>query len=158
MRVVIMSGISGSGKSTYIKNRFGNDTLAFICSADHYFLDSHGNYKFDVSKLSRAHGECLKQFSHYMRNFHRSEGVTIIVDNTNTTTEEIAPYYAFAAAYEAEIEHVTLHCGYEPAAKRNAHGVPLSACKAMADRLSRLRLPPFWSIISTSVLTSPSIG
>ena len=44
--VTILRGISGSGKSTYIKNNL--DASSVVCSADHFFIDSDGATKAKV--------------------------------------------------------------------------------------------------------------
>lgn len=69
----------------------------------------------------------------------------VVVDNTNTTVAEIAPYAALALAYGHELEIVTLDCDPAIGAKRNTHGVPLAACNAMHLRLADRQLPPWWN-------------
>ena len=91
-KCTILSGIPGSGKSTYCKNLDG-----IVCSADDWFMRS-GVYKFDFRELGKAHGECLKKFMEAIM-----EGKDVVVDSTNTGVEEIIPYYAIAAAYNYDI-------------------------------------------------------
>lgn len=46
--VIIMRGVPGSGKSTYVRNRYPE---ARVVSADRYFTDpATGEYRFDASK------------------------------------------------------------------------------------------------------------
>jgi predicted kinase len=127
VKVVILRGISGSGKSTLAKklaqdfcteNRGG---WATIVSADRYFLDDKGVYCFDASKLSKAHGECLRNFAKSV--YDRSDDM-IIVDNTNTTALEIAPYAQLALAFGHEVSVITVECDIETAVARNVHSVP----------------------------------
>lgn len=146
IKVIILSGVSGSGKDTYIK-RFQIEnptTKTFVVSADHFFI-KNGDYVFDPSKLSEAHGSCLRAFIQHIRNFIEDDGV-VFVNNTNTTSEEIAPYYAIASAYGAEVELVTLYVLPHIAAQRNTHGVSLKAIRAMHDRLFERKIPSYWSI------------
>lgn len=92
-KVIILSGISGSGKSTYAKKLVGDSfgqeecTGVVVCSADHFFMQT-GEYKFDASMLSLAHGECFKDF---IEEVQRGTSL-VLVDNTNTSVAEIAPY------------------------------------------------------------------
>lgn len=169
MHVIIMSGISGSGKDTYLKQRFPHAfkklsepmidelidegmSLQLICSADHFF-EKEGSYKFDVSKLNQAHGECLRDFIDFVQyGFENENDSIIIVNNTNTTNEEIAPYYSIAKAYGATVELVTLVLNPEKAAARNVHNVPLTSCQAMAKRLNQRKLPPFWKFSSEAII------
>ena len=137
MQVIIMSGVPGSGKSTFTKGL----EKPVICSADNYFM-KNGEYQFDVSKLAQAHGECLRVFTHAL--LEKSE--LVVVDNTNTTVLEIAPYYALAAAYGYHVKLVTVNCEPETAFARNVHGVPLQGIKAMHKRLGERWFPPFWKM------------
>jgi predicted kinase len=71
----------------------------------------------------------------------------IVVDNTNLTALEMAPYVSLAMAYGCPVEIITVKCDPEVAAKRNRHGVPLAAIKGMAARLQQRQLPAFWKDI-----------
>lgn len=142
-KVFIYCGIPGAGKSTIVANRHG--AMANVCSSDLYFMEFDRAtdalvYKFDASKLGEAHGQCLRFF---ITEVHNGEA-EIIVDNTNTTIAEIAPYVAIAQAYSYDVEVITVLCEPEKAHARNVHGVPLEAIKAMAERLERRDMPPWW--------------
>jgi len=156
MKIKVLCGVSGSGKSTYIKNNFPN---AEVCSADHFFMVD-GEYKFDPSKLPQAHGECLKKFVGLISNVYLSlHDVTVVVDNTNTTISEIAPYAALAQAYGHELEIIIIEVSgsadLEVAWKRNAHGVPLQGITNQYSRLVKLadQLPPWWKLTKVQMET-----
>ena len=138
----IMQGVSGSGKSTLAKEFCKGWNRASICSADDFFGPE---YKFDPRKLPQAHQACLRTFIDDLRN--QPDGL-IVVDNTNTTVAEVAPYYAAAEAYGWEPEIVYIHCpDLSVAIARNVHKVPEGAIRGMADRLSRFTdtMPPWWN-------------
>lgn len=143
MNVIILRGVPGSGKSTYVKR----NPNAVVVSADHYFTDDKGLYNFDPTKLPLAHAKCLREFVDALLN-HRDweQDVEIVVDNTNTSVMEVAPYAALALAYGASLRVVTLKCDPVAAAARNVHGVPESTVLAMAKRLEdeTPRLAPWW--------------
>lgn len=82
-----------------------------------------------------------------------ADAEVIIVDNTNTTALEIAPYVALANAYEDKVTLVTVDVDVETASKRNRHGVPLKTLQAQADNLKRRNCPSFWNIEYVSVWT-----
>ncbi len=142
MKVFIYCGIPGSGKSTRIAK---DHPLALVVSADAYFVQC-GEYRFNPSQLPAAHAACLRQFVGYVSREGSLTPCTydVVVDNTNTTIAEIAPYAALALAYGCELEIVTVLCEPEIAAQRNVHGVPLAACVAMEKRLSSRAMPPWW--------------
>ena len=132
--VIILSGVSGSGKSTYARTRLGS---ADVVSADSYFYSiGGGKYAFDASKLSEAHGACFRRFIQLLQ--HTDEN-TIVVDNTNTTSEEIAPYVLGAQAFGATVEICTLKGDYV-----NVHGVPEMTIEAQRTRIENRKLPPWW--------------
>ena len=165
VKVIILSGVPGSGKSTWVKE---NHADATVCSADRYFMRT-GTYQFKVTELADAHGYCMRKFVENLRAatedgetctiivdntipqqilencvLNYGETCTIIVDNTNTTSEEIVPYYAVAQAYGCEIELITFEADPALAAARNVHGVPAAGVNAMAKRLESRELPDFW--------------
>ena len=74
-----------------------------IVGADDFFEGSEG-YRFDKTKLAEAHGQCFRRFIDFLD----VDVDLVIVDNTNTTTEEIAPYMLGASAYGYEAEVITI--------------------------------------------------
>lgn len=135
MKLVIMRGVSGSGKSTKaqeIIKAFGGKSVC--CSADHYFINKQGKYVFNPKKLGAAHGQCKARAKEAM-----GRGVPLVVlDNTNTQRWEFQPYIDMADEYGYEVEIIRVG-DFDPAslelyAKRNSHGVPLEAIKRMASR------------------------
>lgn len=148
-RVIVLQGVSGSGKSTYgrkIAAEFrANGLTVEIVSADDYFVRfGGGTYAFNPSHLPKAHGEC---FRHFMQTVGAQAADVVIVDNTNTTAVEAAPYMAGAQAFEYEAEIHRIVCDPEVAAARNLHGVPAGAVKAMASRIASEKLPPWWKLV-----------
>lgn len=157
-QVKIMSGVSGSGKSTLVRKLLSEHTGPMqVVSADQYFMvkdenAKHGNstseliYKFNPADLSLAHGNCFRRFIEGLQSTEC--GNLVIVDNTNTTTEEIAPYVLGAQAFGYDLEVITVMCNsmsdVEQAAKRNAHGVPLQGVYAQYMRIHNRKLPTWW--------------
>jgi len=160
MEVKIMMAISGSGKSTWIKNDAVEKKE--ICSADLFFMDD-GDYKFDRTKLGEAHGHCLKMFikktfsakgnaemgKKIAPHLNRNPDV-LYVDNTNTTEGEIAPYIAIARAYGIEPQIIHLNVLPEIAGPRNTHGVPQKSIENMYRNIERLKKhwPHHWPTIT----------
>lgn len=138
----IMSGCQGSGKSTWASRKNG-----ITVSADHYFVKD-GEYSFDFTKLGAAHAEC---FHNAILTVQAKQDC--IVDNTNSTTLEVAPYYQLAKAYGYDVVLVKVSCDPSKAAKRNVHGVPEAGVKATASRCANLSLPPYWDVEVQEVTT-----
>ena len=136
MRCTILCGIPGSGKTTYARREF---PAALTVSADDFFMVG-GEYQFNPADLPKAHGMCLRQFIAACQKGQEN----LVVDNTNTTVAEIAPYAAVALAYGYTLQVLVIEADPEAAFARNVHGVPLKACQAMAKRLESLDIPPWW--------------
>lgn len=136
-----MSGLPGSGKSTYIKSL---PEPKVICSADHFFIQD-GVYKFDITQLSRAHLYCRHKFARCLE----EKVELIVVDNTNTTQSEVRDYYfpAFEACYEVEL--ITVIADPKVCIARNVHSVPADVIEKMALKLKARKLPSHWQIKET---------
>ncbi len=137
-KLIILRGISGSGKSTYADNVLteGNESTTVIVSADDHFMKD-GEYVFNPAELPEAHRRCFMNCDDYL-----DAGWDVIVDNTNTSLWEISPYMMLAQKHRAEVEIHHVLADPEVAAARNTHGVPEASVEAMAERMEPLL--PFW--------------
>ena len=141
-RVVILRGISGSGKSTYVSR---NLPSAEVCSADQYFIDVLGEgkeYRFDPKRLGDAHRWCMQRF--IRATTHRDplgRAALVVVDNTNLQLWEFMGYVQIAQAMGYEVEIVRMDTPVHVAAKRNLHGVPANKVEDMSRRFQNI--PPF---------------
>jgi predicted kinase len=149
-KVIVMSGVSGSGKSTYAQKLFAAaENGACIVSADNFFLNEQGEYKFDPSKLSEAHAQCFRAFLAAMTDSIFPYNL-IIVDNTNTQTFELAPYVLGAAAFGYDCGIITITVSVEhgadtaTCAERNKHDVPFAVIQRQARNMAERKLPPYW--------------
>lgn len=137
MHVMIMRGLPGSGKSTYAKSV----PNAHIVSADLYF-EQQGGYAFNPKQLHEAHIWCFREFLKLLQ-----QRITpIIVDNTNITAVEIAPYALAAESYGYTAEIMQFSTDVQTAAQRNVHRVPKRKIMMMQKALESAKLPPWWKI------------
>lgn len=130
MRVIIMRGLPGSGKSTWLKR---NEPTALVCSADDFFVTDEGVYLFDSKKLPQAHQACMRKFL----DATAAREPLIAVDNTNLSLWEVGGYVAVAEALGYSVEIIRINAWAEDCAPRNVHGVSLEAIKKMSLRFEK---------------------
>ena len=70
----------------------------------------------------------------------------IVVDNTNTTAVELAPYVRLCEAFGVKYEIVFIRVPFGRACKRNVHAVPEATIWNMFQNLLSERLPAWWKI------------
>ena len=152
MKVIVLSGLPGSGKSTWAKKtvvEMGADNLGAILSADDFFTQPDGSWVFDPTKIGDAHADCLRKFIAHCQHQRMLEEVGIplrlcIVDNPNLSIAEIAPYMAIAQAYGHEATVVRISCSPQQAFERQIHGVSFGTFLHMFATQRDLVLPPWW--------------
>lgn len=133
MRLVIIRGLPGSGKTTYAARNFPN---AYRVSADDFFTGADGVYRFDPSKIAQAHAACQGHVLHALNaRLH-----PVVVHNTFTQRWEFSLYLYMAAVLNVPVTVRDLYDGGltdEELAARCVHGVPVAAIAAMRARYER---------------------
>lgn len=134
--IYIMRGLPGSGKSAFVKHH------KFVCSADKFHMVGD-EYQYDPRKQGEAHAYCLREYTRGIIN-----GIDeIVVDNTNTTCVELAPYVRLAEAFNLNYQIIYLVCDVQKAFSRQIHKVPINTMLSMQANLLTERLPPTWNQI-----------
>ncbi len=148
--VVVLRGLPGSGKSLVaqaladLANQGGWESS--IWSADSFFMEE-GSYVFRPENLNRNHGLCLKGYLKTLEEGTTSEArPLILVDNTNLSGVEAAPYMAAALAYGRQPILLTVHANSYEAFKRCVHGVPADKFKQMVEHAQEPALAPWWHL------------
>jgi len=147
MRVIILCGIPGSGKTTLANQMLGSFDGPFgLVSADQHMVDEQG-YHFDFRRLGAAHGACLREAARLL--LDPQCGIELlVVDNTNCAINEPAPYAELALAGGHELRTLVVLCDPKVAVGRQVHGVEPAHVfhrhlQLMADYP---RFPPRWNL------------
>jgi len=139
--LVILRGVSGSGKSTYasklavrLYDYMNPPRSVYICSADKFFKRPNGTYDFNPRLLGEAHEWCFEMVDSQM-DFKTQ---VIILDNTNTRRWEYEKYIELANRRGYIVKERIIGKFDEASVKlyasRNQHGVPEESVRKMADR------------------------
>ena len=139
--MTVMRGVSGSGKSTWVRENATDD--AIVASADEFFITEDGEYDFDPGQLGEAHDMCFAKVLDAC-----CLEVDIFVDNTNMTLEEIAPYRMLARRYGYDIRYVRMKCPLDTAIERSEKA-PAEAIERQAESFEGL--PPYYEGEHTEV-------
>lgn len=135
MRVTILRGISGSGKSYWANQQ---KDRAVIVSTDSYFFDPQGNYVFDIEKRAEYHRRCFRDFMQAISD----QAPWIIVDNTNICPWEFSPYVLAGESYGYTLEILSFPCTLELSTSRKTW-LPADLVARSLDRFEQetRRLP-----------------
>lgn len=125
MRLIIIRGIPGSGKTTLAKEYVAKGYLHY--EADQYF-ERTGQYKFDSKELPNAHKWCMNQVLKAIESKR-----PVVVSNTFTRLWEMQPYIDMAKSAGIAVEVILATGKY-----KNVHGVPDDVVTKMADRFEHL--------------------
>lgn len=121
-RLIIIRGLPGSGKSTLAQK------LLAVAVDRHYEADQYfiveGEYKFDASKLGRAHEWCQERTRSALR-----DGKSVVVTNTFTTVKELRPYFAMAQEFGIVPQVIVAQNDFG-----SVHNVPAETLAKMRER------------------------
>jgi predicted kinase len=123
IKLILIRGISGSGKTTHAKKLLAEDSSLSHYEADMFFY-KNGEYNFNPQKLRHAHVWCKARTEDDL-----SVGKSVIVSNTFTQKWEIEPYLELGKKYNAEVTIKKANGNYQ-----NIHGVPADALERMRSR------------------------
>jgi len=148
-RVVILSGVSGSGKTPFAKQlceehvKNNSDQNAVRIAIDDFFVDADGRYKFLKSLVHKAVSTTYRQFIQSMLG-----GIDLIViDNQNCLLHEVYSYIVAANAYGYQAEVITFRCTadkLQALAERSEHRTPIKQIQHQYRNIGYRKFPGWW--------------
>lgn len=145
--VLVLVGLPGSGKSALANELSELHPNTRVISSDDYFMRD-GEYKFNPTKLGEAHDRCWQVFVEECDRWYfwkRSDGL-VIVDNTNTSPFELAPYVRYAAGLKIPVLTLFVKRAFELCLRGQKHGVSLETMQRMSKNLADTHhdFPTYW--------------
>jgi hypothetical protein len=129
MKLVLIRGLPGSGKSTMAQALCHSPDWVHQ-EADMFWMQD-GEYKFDATRLSQAHGWCQAKTREAL-----AAGCDVVVTNTFTTVKELEPYFEIAQEFGIVPNVFVAQNDFG-----SVHNVP-------AETLSKMRARFAWDISS----------
>lgn len=117
MRLTIVRGVPGSGKSTFAARAFPG---VFRVENDMFHVRG-GEYRFDGGRQKEAVSWCMRACEDALGN-----GMDVVVSNTFTKRKYVAAYAALAARHGAEMSVYRMAGSFE-----NEHSVPDAVLESM---------------------------
>ena len=128
MRLVVLVGLPGSGKSTYLE-RLGVTGLS---------SDAMRKLLADDETVQSIHPQVFETLRYLLRQRMMLQRDVTYIDATNLTPGERHPYIAIGRAYGCEIEAVFFDVPFEVCLERNrsrGRSVPEEALRTMSAKL-----------------------
>lgn len=120
--LILFRGLPGAGKTTIART-----LCQTVLSADDYFVQPDGSYRFDPDAIAAAHRQCLSNAAAAIR-----LGIArIAIANTFTTIAEMDPYFRLAHQHGIAIASLIVE-NYH--GSESVHDVPEDVFLEMRDR------------------------
>ena len=134
MELIIIRGLPGSGKSTYVKEQVRGLPGKYVVLSTDDVVSANGVYLWSPDMIRESHHVNQTKCKVAMEKAIEY----IVIDNTNTTWKEIKPYVELAnkSGYIVRIFEPKTDWKFDvnKCFERNTHKVPLESIKKMLDR------------------------
>lgn len=143
LKMIIMQGLPGSGKSTLARkiqedlHKKSENNLVEIFSTDTFYEDDEGVYRYDKTKASTNHFRNQLKVYNFFKYWRKDpwDLQVAIIDNTNITQSEAAPYIWIAKQFGAKVEVIRCEGNF-----KSTHDVPEETIQLMREKMKELKI------------------
>ena len=131
--LILLRGVSGSGKSTIAKIWEDANPTIRIISTDDFFMTTEGDYVFNANSLVENHKHCQTVVERDMESVDMAglDDDIILVHNTFTKEWEMQAYFDLAKRYEYTVHTIIVENRH---GSKNIHDGPEDTVKIQKDR------------------------
>jgi predicted kinase len=124
--LIIVRGLPGSSKSTWVRNNFSKSYLWY--EPDHLITDCFGSYRFDAQLWDDVHDLTFR-----LVDFALARNENVIVSDVFPNRESLMRYIRLSEAHDSNLDIITIKSSvFDSKFKmRNTHGVPLTVLSEM---------------------------
>lgn len=128
--LILMVGVSGSGKTTWVRENLGHLSPT-VCAADDFCVDLDGKWCWSHETVLAAHSVCKRRFNESIAAQHP----LIVVDNQNLMAQHRQHYLDWARKHGYQCFLLVMDCDLTAAFERNTHGVTKNGILRQHQRL-----------------------
>jgi hypothetical protein len=145
--VIILQGISGSGKSTFVEdlaNFVGNPVTedVQVVSNDHFWVNEKtGAYEYNPHFHDDAEFFCKENFDYFAKLPIDKRPLYLVVDNTHTKLKNMRHFTEGGQKNGWDVIIVTLQVSPETGIKRNIHGTPGRDIRGQYQNIKKFQTP-----------------
>ena len=121
-RLILIRGLSGSGKTEHAELIVGDHDDRAEVTVDRFFEDEDGNYAFDFSRIKEAYEWCKDETKLLLED----EYEIVVVHNSFTRKWEAEPYFDLAKEHGYDVQVISLYDGGlndKDLSDRSVHGL-----------------------------------
>jgi adenylate kinase family enzyme len=134
--LILIRGLSGSGKRTLAELIIANEEKRTAISSDDFFFDENDNYTFVKEQIHEAHDWCKQETTSCAEQKYE----IIVVHNVFSKAWELEPYFEIALKYDYRLKVINLFdagLNDHELAKRSEANVPIYTIKSQRAKFQQ---------------------
>jgi tRNA uridine 5-carbamoylmethylation protein Kti12 len=158
LKVVLVTGISGSGKSEEVARLAKEDPKhTVVIAVNDYFVEYDDKFHYAHLVYPYAQDDAKGKFAYALMRAGQDETKVVIVEDIFSTVGELNDYMIVARSYDCEVEIVTMECDPATAIARQVHGMRPGYIVSRDRDLRARVIPEAWKVTQRTVKVPPIV-